>query len=233
MKGQTDPRGETITIAIADDDALAREGLKSMLQLNPRFRIVGETSDREGLFATARSRRPHLVIIDAGLVISFGLQLIVDLKEQAPQTKLVLMGITTSPDTIIRSLQAGAAGYIPKSASIEVFEDACLQVASGVSPVLPEMASDLLRYVLQQRPGSRDLREDSDLTKRQREVLQYMAKGMCNKEIAVILEVSETTVKSHVTGILRKLGVSDRTQAVVKALRDRLVEPDDADIGTA
>lgn len=204
-----------------------------MLQLNPRFRIVGETSDREGLFATARSRRPHLVIIDTGLVISFGLQLIVDLKEQAPQTKLVLMGITTSPDTIIRSLQAGAAGYIPKSASIEVFEDACLQVASGVSPVLPEMASDLLRYVLQQRPGSRDLREDSDLTKRQREVLQYMAKGMCNKEIAVILEVSETTVKSHVTGILRKLGVSDRTQAVVKALRDRLVEPDDADIGTA
>lgn len=231
MRHRTQPQGEaiTITIAIADDDALAREGLKSLLQADERFEIVGEGANEAELLQLVRTIRPDIVMIDADLLTNYGMGLVDDIRDLAPRTKLLLMGIHTDPEAIIRSLQAGVAGYIQKSTSIEVLAEACIQVAQGVQPVLPQMATDLLWYMLENQPGPREVREETPLTKRQHEVLHYMAQGMCNKEIAAVLSVSETTVKSHVTGILRKLGVSDRTQAVVKALRDGIVTTEQGD----
>ncbi len=226
MRHRTQPRGEAVTITIADDDALAREGLKSLLHADERFAIVGEGADRVELLQLVRTTRPDIVMVDADLLAAAGLGLIRDVQEISPDTKLLLMGIRADPEAIIESLQAGVSGYIEKSSSLDVLADACLQVAEGVQPVLPQMATDLLWYMLEHQGEARRGRQQTSLTRRQQEVLYYMAQGMCNKEIAAILKVSETTVKSHVTGILRKLGVSDRTQAVVKALRDGLVTSD-------
>lgn len=231
MKAYQDQRCQEITVIIADDDALAREGLKSVLQLDSVFNVIAETDSRDVLVLLVEARMPDIVVIDAGLLSAFGLQTLDDLAKASPQTKIVLIGIHASPELIIRSLQIGARGYIPKSASVDRFWEALRQVAEGMSPVLPEMASDLLWYVLAQRPKSRGPTGAVSLTRRQYEVLQYMVQGLCNKEIAALLHVSETTVKSHVTGILRRLGVSDRTQAVVKALRERIVVLEDADAG--
>src|SRR5690625_4611919 len=163
MKLQTEPHSEPIALAIADDDALAREGLKSLLQMNPRFRIVGEAADRRGLLLVVRNRQPDIAVIDADLLVTEGMQTITHLREEARHTKMVLMGISTSPETIIQSLQLGVSGYVQKSTSLEVFEDACLQVASGIQPVLPDMATDLLWYVLEHKP-KRPLRDESRLT---------------------------------------------------------------------
>lgn len=230
MRAYDDRRCEEITILIADDDALARGGLKSVLQTYGAFSVVAETDNRESLLALVGELLPNIVIMDAGLLPTFGMQIMADLSDASPETKVILIGISASPETIIRSLQAGVKGYIPKSATVEQFKEACLQVAQGMSPVLPNMAGDLLRYVLENRPNSQRVERDTPLTRRQYEVLRQMVRGLCNKEIAANLHVSETTVKSHVTGILRKLGVSDRTQAVVKALRDRIVVPEDQDV---
>lgn len=229
MKGYGGERGGKITIVIADEDALAREGLKSMLHLNEQFYVVAEAYEKEPLKAVVLQRRPNIVILESTLLTVLGFHVIAGLMEASPETKVILMGTATSPEVIIRALQLGVAGYIPKSASARQFEEACLQVARGESPILPDLAGDLLLYVLQQRTGSRHMSEDQMLTRRQYEVLGFMVQGYCNKEIAGVLSVSETTVKSHVTGILRKLGVTDRTQAVVKAIRDGLVTPIKAD----
>lgn len=229
MKGYGGERGGAITIAIADEDALAREGLKSLLHANGQFRIVGEAYDKEPLFAVVRQRRPQIFILELRLLNVLGMSFLEDLIAESLGTHVILMGTVADPETIIRALQIGVAGYIPKDATPEQFSETCQRVAQGESPVLLDMAGDLLLYVLQQGTNSRNATDDQALTKRQHEVLGYMVQGYCNKEIASVLNVSEPTVKSHVTGILRKLGVSDRTQAVVKAIKDRLVKPVEPD----
>lgn len=214
---------DKVTILIADEDTLAREGLKNMLQAKC-FEIVSEASDRAALDVAVRKHQPHVVIIESSLFFSLGVELVGELKVASPETKVVLIGTSTNPEAIIRGLQAGVAGYIPKSTAVEQFQEACLQVAWGKEPVLPDMASDLLLYVLQQRGDLRFGGDERGLTRRQLEVLHLMVQGLSNKEIALELHLSETTVKSHVTAILRKLEAADRTQAVVKAISEGIVE---------
>ena len=214
---------DKVTIIIADEDTLAREGLKNMLQAGC-FSIVSEAHERNALIVAVSEHRPHIVILESSLFVTLGAELVEEIKTASPETKVVLIGTSTTPETIIRGLQAGVAGYIPKSSTVKAFQEACLQVAWGKEPVLPDMASDLLLYVLQRQtePGSGD--EERGLTRRQLEVLQLMVKGLSKKEIALKLHLSETTVKSHVTAVLRKLGATDLTQAVVKAINEGIVE---------
>lgn len=213
---------DKVTIIIADEDTLAREGLKNMLQARC-FAIVSEACERATLTLAVAKHRPHIVILEATLLNSIGFELVDELRTASPESKVVMIGTATTPETIIRGLQAGAAGYIPKSATVEEFQEACLQVAWGKEPVLANVASDLLLYVLQQRdPGIGE--DERSLTRRQFDVLRFMVQGLSNKEIASELHLSETTVKSHVTAILRKLGATDRTQAVVKAISEGIIE---------
>lgn len=214
---------DKVTMIIADEDTLAREGLKNMLQARC-FAIVAEAHEQQALIVSVRKHRPNIVILESSLFLKLGEDIVGKIKAVSPATKVVLIGTSATPETIIRGLQAGAAGYIPKSSPVQAFQEACLQVAWGKEPVLPDVASDLLLYVLQRytEHGAGD--DERGLTPRQLEVLQLMVKGLSNKEIAEQLHLSETTVKSHVTAVLRKLGATDRTQAVVKALNEGIVE---------
>lgn len=214
---------DKVTIIIADEDTLAREGLKNMLQARC-FTIVAEAHEQNALITSVDKHRPNIVVLESSLFIKLGEEIVSEIKAASPATKVVLIGTSTTPETIIRGLQAGVVGYIPKSSSVQAFQEACLQVAWGKEPVLPDMASDLLLYVLhrQSEHGAGD--DERGLTPRQLEVLQLMVRGLSNKEIAGKLHLSETTVKSHVTAVLRKLGATDRTQAVVKAINEGIVE---------
>lgn len=216
--------GGQVTIVIADEDALAREGLKSMLHSGSGCRVIAEAYELDPLISLAAEKKPDLIVCTTPLWDKIGLALMSAINEQALATKVLLMGTTAKRDTILQALQAGAVGYVPKSSTVAQWEEACFQARRGGSPVLPGMAADLLLYVLEQQTlTTLEADTGSDLTRRQDEVLRLMVRGLSNKEIAHELTVSETTVKSHVTGILRKLGVSDRTQAVVKAIREQLI----------
>lgn len=217
---------DAMTIIIADQDVLAREGLRSMLE-SEGLSVVADAWEEEQLISQSSEYRPNVVILEASILVDSGMDLIDTIKHASPNTRVILMGTSTNPDTIICALQRGLDGYIEKTASSERFQMACLHVVKGDGLVLPDTASDLFLHLIDRRTTlSSD--ENVRLTKRQLEVLGCMVEGMSNKQIGTHLNLSETTIKSHVTAILRKLGAADRTQAVAKAIFDRIVKRDDA-----
>jgi DNA-binding NarL/FixJ family response regulator len=209
----------SIRLLIADDHEVVRAGLKSLLADVRDIQVVAEGADGDEAVRLAQRHRPQVILMDVRMSKSDGLSALSRLREELPNVPVVMFSAYDNPTYVARSVALGAAGYLVKSASRDEIVAAIRQAAAGESL----WSREGLRRVtgaLSTPRAAVDL--DAPLTKRESEVLKQLALGLSNKEIAQALDISYETVKEHVQHILRKLGVADRTQAAVWAVRKGL-----------
>jgi DNA-binding NarL/FixJ family response regulator len=205
---------EPITCLIVDDHEVVREGLRLALSRTDNIRVVGEASDGSAAVALARRRRPNVVIMDVRMPGMDGLEATKLLTEREPDAKVLIFTAYSEKSLLSRGLESGAKGYILKEAPHQTLVRAIEKVAAGEGYVDPALMPAFL--------AGKD-REDM-LTAREREILQLLADGMSNADVAGKLFISQETVKSHVRHILTKLEADTRTHAVAIALRDAIID---------
>jgi DNA-binding NarL/FixJ family response regulator len=203
-----------ITCLIVDDHEVVREGLRLSLSRASNIRIVGEASDGESAVALAERRRPNVVIMDIRMPGMDGLEATKELTKKAPEIAVLIFTAYSERSLLGRGLESGAKGYILKEAPHGTLLRAIEKVAAGEGYIDPALMPAFL-------PG-RD--RDEMLTAREREILQLLADGMSNSDVAAKLFISQETVKSHVRHILTKLEADTRTQAVAIALREAIID---------
>lgn len=217
---------DAIRIVIADDHELFRRGLRLVLDDERNIDVVGEASDGDEVVAMAQAEQPDVVVMDVRMPGRSGIDATRDIKNELPDVKILMLTISDEEDDLYQAIKSGANGYLLKEISIEEIGNAVRSVHGGQSLISPSMASKLLDEFAamikkeeekQQAPAPR-------LTPREMEVLQHVAKGMNNREIAKALYISENTVKNHVRNILEKLHLHSRMEAVVYAVRENLLE---------
>jgi DNA-binding NarL/FixJ family response regulator len=217
----------TITVLIADDQALVRGGLRLIVNTQTDLQVVGEASDGREAVELARRLRPDIVLMDIRMPHLDGLEATRQLSsDQAlAATRLLILTTFDLDAYVYEALRAGASGFLLKDAPPEQLVDAIRTVARGDALLAPSITRRLIERFLRQpvlaAPGSKPL---DQLTAREREVLELIAHGLSNSEIAVRLYLTEATVKTHVAHIYRKLGLRDRAQAVVYAHEAGLLE---------
>jgi DNA-binding NarL/FixJ family response regulator len=229
-EAETSPEHLT-RLAIVDDHELARESLQNMLSDEPDIEIIGEAANgRQALLLCSRLR-PDLILMDVRMPEMDGLAATKEVKQRYPETSVMMLTMHENPDYLLEALKAGAAGYVLKDAPQEEIIDAVRRVRNGESPLDPELAARLLRRLASEgemRRGTRGPQAAAytvePLTPRELEVLGLMKLGRTNRQIAGDLVISLGTAKNHVEHIITKLEVSDRTQAVVKALELGILE---------
>lgn len=216
-------RAHVARILIVDDHELARAGLHAMLSSEPDLQVVGEARSGAEVLPLCQELRPDLVLMDVRMPGVDGLVATRALKEVFPQISVVIVTIYENPDYLLQALRAGAAGYVLKDATQQQLVTAIRQLLRKEYLLHPGLMSDLLSRLAMQgsTPQHASLREQ--LTPRETAVLQLLAKGRTNREIAAELRMAVGTVKAHVEHILAKLSVSDRTQAAVRAIELGLV----------
>ena len=222
----TSPDYKSARLAIVDDHELSRAGLRDMLTDVSEFEIIGEAKDGLEALDLCRRARPDLMLMDLRMPRMDGLAATRAIKQEHPETSVLVMTMHENPDYLLGALRAVAAGYILKGADYDEVISAIRQVLSGESPLAPELAAQLLRRLASEAQDptrvSLKIKRTSlsqPLTPRETEVLELLAQGKTNRQIAQEFVVSVGTVKNHVEHLIGKLGVSDRTQAVVQALQ--------------
>jgi two-component system, NarL family, response regulator LiaR len=208
---------DRIRVLLVDDHAVVREGLRAFLQLQPDIEVVGEADGGETALAVAARVQPDVVLMDLLMPDGGGIAAIRELRAAQPQARVLVLSSYVDDAQVFSAIQAGAGGYQLKDIQPEALADAIRDVHAG-RPALHAEAQARLMHRTADPPAS------SQLTPRERDVLRLLAEGFPNKEIARRLFVSEKTVKTHVSSILQKLGVQDRTQAALAAVRQRLLD---------
>jgi DNA-binding NarL/FixJ family response regulator len=208
-----------IDLLIADDHEVVRVGLRSLLS-GTDIQIVAEADGGNSALKLALKHRPHLVLLDVRMPEGDGISCLARIKLDLPTTPVVMFSTFDNPTYVARAVALGAAGYLPKSANRADIINAIRAAASGDTLWSRDELRRVTGALAAPRPGAE---VDVPLTKRESEVLKQLAFGLTNKEIAQSLGISYETVKEHVQHILRKIGVSDRTQAAVWAVRKDLV----------
>jgi two-component system, NarL family, response regulator LiaR len=212
---------DAIRIVLVDDHAVVREGLRAFLELQDDFEVVGEAEDGQAAVREAERLRPDVILMDLVMPGLDGVGAMQALRESLPEARVIVLTSFADDDRLLPAIQAGAAGYLLKDAQPAELARAVRAAHAGEALLDPSVAARLVDAIAQ-APGSDPAER---LTPREREVLELIAQGRPNKLIARELEISEKTVKAHVGRVLEKLGVSDRTQAALYAVRTGLVPP--------
>jgi DNA-binding NarL/FixJ family response regulator len=217
---------ERIRLLIADDHELFRRGLRMVLEDEDDIEIVDEAGDGEVAVEVAREHIPDVVVMDVRMPGLSGIQAARRIKEEEPGTKILVLTISDEEDDLYDAIKAGANGYLLKEISIDEIANAVRSVHSGQSLISPSMASKLLDEfaAMIKKEEQKEEVPAPRLTPREMEVLEHVAQGMNNREIAKALFISENTVKNHVRNILEKLHLHSRMEAVVYAVREKLLE---------
>ncbi|HLM78442.1 MAG TPA: response regulator transcription factor [Rubrobacteraceae bacterium] len=201
-----------VRLLITDDHPVVRAGLRGMLSGEPDFEVVGEATNGKEALALIGELRPDVVLMDLRMPEMDGVTAISHIKTEYPETQILVLTTYESDADILRAIETGATGYLLKDAPREDLFGAIRLAAEGKSPLAPTVATRIMQRM-------RGDSEEEALSTREIEVLELVARGTSNKQIAKQLWVSETTVKSHMLHIFDKLGVADRTAAVTEALR--------------
>jgi|SRR5581483_10621794 len=201
---------DTIRVLIADDHPVVRGGLRTFLATVDGIEVVGEASDGAEAIALAQQLQPDVVLMDLAMPNVDG----IEATKQISGAKVIALTSFATDDKVFPAIRAGAVGYLLKESGPDDLADAIRKVAAGESILSPQVAEKLMREVAAGTPQA----HRTDLTARERDVLRHIARGMSNREIARELTIAEKTVKTHVSNILSKLGLQDRTQAALYAV---------------
>lgn len=207
-----------IAVLIVDDHAVVREGLRGFLQLQDGIEVAGEAGDGEEALEQALALRPDVILMDLVMPKLDGVAAMRELRERVPESRVIVLTSFLDDERLLPAIQAGAAGYLLKNAEPAELARAIRAAHAGETIIDPTVASRLVKAIADGRRSP----ADQTLTRREREVLELIARGRSNKRIAFELGISEKTVKTHVGHVLAKLGVSDRTQAALVAVREGL-----------
>jgi DNA-binding NarL/FixJ family response regulator len=214
--------GEVIKVLVADDHPVVREGLRSFLGTRPGIAVVGEAGDTERTVTAARAQQPDVVLVDL-MMPGGGIEAIRQLRALPSPPRALVLTSFAGDDKVLPALRAGAAGYLLKDVHPADLEAAIRTVHQGGALLAPAVASRVLDEATSPRQATTtDDDRVAELTPREREVLAFLARGLSNRQLADELYVSEKTVKTHVSSILTKLRVADRTQAALYAVRHGL-----------
>ena len=213
---------------IVDDHALFRRGLEMVLEEEPDIELVGQASDGAEAVEKAAESLPDVVLMDIRMPRSSGIEACRAMKEAAPSAKIVILTISDEEEDLFEAIRAGASGYLLKDIPLDEVADAVRAVHGGQSLINPSMAGKLLTEfaTLAKRDDEERAQEvpAPRLTEREMQVLKLVARGMNNRDIAKELFISENTVKNHVRNILEKLQIHSRMEAVMVAVREKLIE---------
>jgi len=210
---------DTIRILIADDHTLVRAGLRALFSTEPGMEVAGEAADGVEAVLKARSLRPDIILLDLVMPRKGGIEAIHEIKEENPDVRILVLTSFTDDDKVFPAIKAGALGYLLKDSTPQALLQAIHDVHRGESSLDPTIARKLIRE-LNQPPALP--RTEEPLTAREVEVLRLVAQGLSNQEIAERMVVSERTVRTHVSNILSKLHLANRTQAALYAIREGL-----------
>jgi len=216
---------EDIRVLIVDDHAVVREGLRALISYEPGMSVVGEAEDGIEAMFKARAAQPDVVLLDLVMPRQDGLETINQLQEELPDVRILVLTSYAEDDKVFTAIKLGALGYLLKDSAPDDLLRAIREVNQGQSSLHPTIARKLVREIGQ--PTNLPLAEDP-LTPREMDVLKLVAKGMGNQEIGEELVISVQTVRTHVSNILRKLHVANRTQAALFALREGIADLDES-----
>ncbi len=217
MKGPT-------RICIADDHAIVRQGIRALIETEPDMEVVGEAANGAEAVAQAAALHPDVILMDIVMPRKDGIQATKEIREQDPRARILVLTSFAEDEKVFPAIKAGAAGYLLKDSSPLELLQAIRDVAQGKASLHPAIAFKVIRE-LSQPPSLPPTSEP--LTGRELDVLRLVARGMSNQEVAASLVISERTVGSHVSNILGKLHLANRTQAALYAMHEGLATADD------
>ncbi len=215
---------ETISVLLIDDHQVVRQGLRDFLELQDDIEVIGEAGNGEEGVTLASECLPDVVLMDLVMPGIDGVETTRRVKEVSPSSRVIVLTSFTDDNKVFPAIKAGAISYLLKDVSPEELAHAIRAAQRNEAVLHPEVAAKLMQEFSAPRANETPLEH---LTEREMDVLRLIARGMSNKEIADTLIISEKTVKTHVSNILSKLHLADRTQAAIYALRQRLVPMDD------
>ncbi|TLS50563.1 response regulator transcription factor [Paenibacillus antri] len=240
MAERTNPISE-VRIVLADDHSLFREGLKRILNMEPGLRVVAECGDGEAVLGLCRELHPDVVLLDINMPIASGVEATEALYKEMPGVKVIILSIHDDESYVFETLRKGASGYLLKDMETETLIEAIRTVVAGHAYIHPRVTGKLINQIRRMTETDAELEtaatsmadiggqtvgvrfihtDDNPLTKREAEVLRLMSEGKSNRSIGDFLFISEKTVKNHVSSILQKMHVDDRTQAVIIAIKN-------------
>lgn len=213
-----------INVLLVDDHSMIREGIKQLLELDGDIKVIGEAGNGEVCLNLIDSLQPDVVLLDINMPEMNGLEVLEKLREKESKQKVLILTIHNEVEYLMKAVEIGVSGYLLKDSESSVLKKAIYAVYNGenfidatMTPLLKEQ-----KYLRELQKEARS--KDKLLSTREVEVLCALAEGLYNKEIASKLQISEKTVKNHVSNIFKKIGVSDRTQAAVYAIRHKFVD---------
>lgn len=208
----------SISVALVDDQKLVRDGIRSLLQLSPAVEVVAEAATGKEAIDIVVQYEPDVVLMDLQMPQMNGIEAIQAIVAERPDASIIILTTFDDHDLVLQGIRAGARGYLLKDVSLEDLIDAIKRVNEGGTIMRPAITDTLLRAAETSTQSFDTLPDPQDLTARELEVLRLVAGGYSNREISEGLKRSEGTIKNHVSSILSKLGVRDRTRAVLRAI---------------
>jgi DNA-binding NarL/FixJ family response regulator len=215
---------EPIRVLVVDDQELFRRGLTMLLGQDADIEVVGEASDGVAGTEMATTTAPDVVLLDVRMPRRSGVEACRDIKESVPSAKIIMLTVSDEEEDLYETVKNGASGYLLKDSSIEEVAQAIRVVHEGQSLISPSMAVKLIDEFKQMSKPERSQVANLRLTERELEVLRLVAKGLNNREVAKELFISENTVKNHVRNILEKLQLHSRMEAVMYAVKEKLLD---------
>jgi len=215
--------GEKIRVMIVDDHQIVRDGLRTYLELNEDIQVIGEASDGRAAIEAAGQLKPDVILMDLVMPGLDGIAAIAEIKSLGIGSRVIALTSFVDDEKVFPAIQAGASSYLLKDISREGLVDSIRAVYRGEAVLHPEV----MRKLMAQVPSRQRAEKPADLpplTAREVEVIRLVAQGMSNREIATALVISEKTAKAHISNILGKLGIEDRTQMAVYAIKNGLVD---------
>ena len=211
----------SISVMLTDDHVLMREGIRQLLEFDGTIKVIEEASDGEECLIKLETSRPQVLLLDINMPKMNGIEVLEEVKRRNIDIKVLILTVHNEIEYLMRAINIGVDGYILKESESSELKKAIDIIVSGESYIQPELTTKLNRRLISR---DSDKNKIELLTRREIEVLIHIANGMINKEIANLLNISERTVKNHISNIFKKIDVSDRTQAAVFAIKNDMIK---------